>query len=91
MERAVLLCVGDVVTLEHLPEPRMDGRARTDAGEAEHVAAVDDDAQGERRRIVEALARCHGNQTRAARALGIARSTLVKRLDAFELPRPRKH
>ncbi|TMB01587.1 MAG: FHA domain-containing protein [Deltaproteobacteria bacterium] len=47
-------------------------------------------AQAERQRIVEALSRCAGNQTEAAQALGISRRTLVKRLAAFNIPRPRK-
>ena len=47
-------------------------------------------AQAERQRIVDALAKCAGNQTEAARALGISRRTLVKRLSAFNIPRPRK-
>jgi DNA-binding NtrC family response regulator len=44
----------------------------------------------ERRRILDALERCGGNQTRAARMLGISRNTLLARLDAYGLPRPRK-
>jgi DNA-binding NtrC family response regulator/pSer/pThr/pTyr-binding forkhead associated (FHA) protein len=44
----------------------------------------------ERRRIVEALEEYGGNQTRAARALGISRTTLIARLDAYGLRRPRK-
>ena len=31
-----------------------------------------------------------GNQSRAAKALGIARSTLIARLEAWGIPRPRK-
>lgn len=45
----------------------------------------------EKNRIVEALNRCHGNQTRAAKMLGMSRRTLVARLTEFNLPRPRKH
>jgi DNA-binding NtrC family response regulator len=44
----------------------------------------------ERVRIAEALATCGGNQTRAAKLLGIARRTLTSRLDKLGLPRPRK-
>jgi DNA-binding NtrC family response regulator len=47
-------------------------------------------AQAERQRIVDALTRCAGNQTEAALSLGISRRTLVKRLSAFNIPRPRK-
>jgi DNA-binding NtrC family response regulator len=47
-------------------------------------------AELERQRILETLNQCGGNQTRAARALGISRNTLLARLDAYGLPRPRK-
>lgn len=44
----------------------------------------------ERRRIVEALEKCHGNQTAAAELLGMSRRTLVSRLSEYDIPRPRK-
>ena len=47
-------------------------------------------AELERQRILDTLTQCGGNQTRAARALGISRNTLLARLDAYGLPRPRK-
>jgi transcriptional regulator with GAF, ATPase, and Fis domain len=44
----------------------------------------------ERRRVLEALARCGGNQTQAARMLGISRGTLISRMEDYGLARPRK-
>ena len=44
----------------------------------------------ERQQILEALEKCHGNQTAAAELLGMSRRTLVNRLAEYELPRPRK-
>jgi two-component system, NtrC family, response regulator AtoC len=39
---------------------------------------------------VLALAECGGNQTKAAKQLGISRRALLHRLDAYGFPRPRK-
>jgi two-component system, NtrC family, response regulator AtoC len=75
MERAALLCDG-VIEPSHLVRVP--------------VAAPPDAREEERRRIIEALEQAAGNQTRAARALGMARSTFVLKLDAYGIPRPRK-
>jgi transcriptional regulator with PAS, ATPase and Fis domain len=88
-ERAVLLCPGGVIEPEHLslsdaaPEPAPAPPRAADPG-------LSPAAQRQRDEIVDALARCAGNQSRAAKLLGISRKTLVARLDAFGLPRPRK-
>lgn len=39
--------------------------------------------------IVDALAKCNGNQTRAAQLLGITRRVLINRIERYNLPRPR--
>lgn len=44
----------------------------------------------ERRRIIDALEECAGNQTRAAQLLGISRRTLINRLEEYGIPRPIK-
>ncbi|HSS02688.1 MAG TPA: sigma 54-interacting transcriptional regulator, partial [Kofleriaceae bacterium] len=44
----------------------------------------------ERQRIVDALTRAAGNQSVAAKLLGMPRRTLVKRLAAYNIPRPRR-
>ncbi len=48
---------------------------------------MDDD---ERARVIRALERCAGNQTHAARMLGVSRRTLITRIERYNLPRPRK-
>jgi len=44
----------------------------------------------ERQRVVDALAAAEGNQTLAAEILGVSRRTLINRIEAYALPRPRK-
>lgn len=45
---------------------------------------------GERAQILEAIERAQGNMTEVARRLGIARSTLYLKLDAYRIARPRR-
>jgi transcriptional regulator with PAS, ATPase and Fis domain len=97
MERALLLSDGGDVEPEHLPLETIRGLA-----EPEPVALADlpDEAasdklwtpeeRAERARVLDALRTEGGNQTRAARRLGISRNTLLARLETFGLPRPQK-
>jgi DNA-binding NtrC family response regulator len=90
LQRALLLSQGGAVSVAHLPADRLTMRTAaapqpTDAS-ALHLALQ----AHERQRIVAELERCGGNQTHAARALGMSRGTLLARMDAFGLTRPRK-
>jgi two-component system response regulator FlrC len=105
LERSAILVAGDqigardleVMSVVNLPgeralaklfartdRPPIAGPGPVDAPPTE-VAEVD-----ERARIKAVLERCAGNQTRAARMLGISRGTLLNRLNEYDLPRPRK-
>ncbi|MCA9705197.1 MAG: sigma 54-interacting transcriptional regulator [Myxococcales bacterium] len=95
IERAVLLCTGDAITVDQLPaavDTPTGAPTPTPGGAGPAVAAAvgaeDDDP--ERKRILDALEQCAGNQTRAAKLLGISRNTLLARLDQYNIPRPRK-
>jgi len=48
------------------------------------------DSDDEKSRIIEALNACAGNQTAAARMLGIARRTLINKLELYGISGPRK-
>jgi transcriptional regulator with PAS, ATPase and Fis domain len=62
----------------------------SDAGEYPRGGLSEELQATERRRILEALERCAGNQTRAAEMLGISRRSLIHRLETYGVPRPRK-
>lgn len=87
MTRVAIVCRQDVVQLADLPLGDLAAR-RAISGEASArpLAEIGD----ERARILVALERTAGNQTEAARLLGVSRRTLLHRLDQYDIPRPRR-
>ncbi len=82
---AEALEVGDALLLLHIPGAPAPQQSADDGGKLSDAVE-----QAERARILDALAKGGGNQTRAAKLLGVSRRTLVYRLDRYGLPRPRK-
>jgi transcriptional regulator with PAS, ATPase and Fis domain len=60
-----------------------------DAAPSRAVAGAPAHDATERCRLVDALARCNGNQTRAAHLLGMSRPAFATRLAIHRIPRPR--
>jgi DNA-binding NtrC family response regulator len=99
LDCAVLLATDGMIQvgdLRMLPEhfaaasPEDDGPF-PGAGDAMKVASLRDAiARLERQRIIEVLTAHGGNQSRAAKVLGMSRGTLQARMDAYDIPRPRK-
>jgi len=112
IERAVVLCQGDVLRPEDLllHEGELEGASETPAsGTVTPVPGPPEDAnvtmrlpvrpgapelkgkleEFERAQILDALAKTTGNQTRAAKLLGIARRTLIKKMVRYGIERPR--
>jgi two-component system, NtrC family, response regulator AtoC len=99
MERATLLSEGNVVRPEHLAlDPEAPSSPDTERRRYDDATVVGRDGSGvladannpERREVLEAIEACAGNQTRAAKLLGVSRQTLINRLVKWNLPRPQK-
>jgi DNA-binding NtrC family response regulator len=86
LERAAILAGGGPVTVRHVAITPM---SPTPVKAASTTEAATPDA-AERQRIIDALEACAGNQTRAAKLLGISRATLVTKLGIHRIQRPRK-
>ena len=83
IERAALLARGGEIAVRHL--------AFADLKPVHHPPATPSPSdEAEREKILAALDACAGNQTRAAKLLGVSRATLVNKLAIHRIPRPRK-
>ncbi len=89
---AILVCGNDrVIRLDNLPpEIRSNAPEATNRAERAPQPIIEGDeivplAELERRAIIHALRVTGGNVTRAARALGIGRATMYRKLDRFKL------
>ena len=85
--RGLAMCQGREILPEHLPTQLVKPDRGVENTKDHYQSEMND---LERKRIINALETCGGNQTKAAELLGISRRTLVSRLDTYGLPRPRK-
>jgi DNA-binding NtrC family response regulator len=103
IHRAVLLCrSGPVITPDHLPRELMEATFSatrptpavpygqtplSDLSPTQPGSALEPE---EKRRILDVLEKTAGNQTTAARLLGMGRTAFVARLNQYGISRPRK-
>jgi transcriptional regulator with PAS, ATPase and Fis domain len=91
IERAVVICEGSQIGVEHVElTPFMAESSSVAPENGGLIAELSAKELEDRQRILDALTQCSGNQSKAAEKLGISRSTLINRLDAYRIGRPRK-
>lgn len=82
VERAFVLCAGRWIDVEHLSS---DLTGRSDQVKSEGASMREAQNDGERRAILDALERANGNRLQAARALGIHKTTLYRKMKKLGL------
>jgi len=89
--RAAALCTGPVLRAEHFALGVAADVRSCPPAPPHGVSSVRRELQVfERERILAALEKTDGNQTRAAELLGVSRRTLTNKLNAHAIERPRK-
>ncbi len=91
VEHAVLVCDDGPVRPDHLQLSAETPAEPAGGAAAPGAEALQDQVAGlERARILDALERSGGNQTKAAELLGMPRRTFVRKLGQYDIERPRK-
>jgi transcriptional regulator with PAS, ATPase and Fis domain len=91
LERAVIVCPGDLIGIAHLPAPPAAAAAPVESladrtTEEVHLRVGTTVDEAERRIILRTLAHTGNNKTRAAEILGISLKTLHNKLHRYNRP-----
>jgi len=89
IERGCVMCTGLTIQIEHLPKELMQQQVQVAAPPAVDQSGTvqrnEDSFRSEQERLLMMLDRAGGNKARAARLLGIDRSTLYRKLKRYNL------
>jgi len=83
IERAVILCKGERIEVEDLPEFFMELRGKDRDDEKRNFSLKEVVKDSEKEIIEKVLKECGGNRKKAAQILGINRTTLYNKLKAY--------
>lgn len=96
MERACVLCNGPVLLLKHLPEELQRPSSNNDLknstlhppkppAKSVELFSISPQYQREDEKIIDALRQVNGNRVKAAKLLGVARSTLYRQMQRYNI------
>ena len=93
MERATVLCKGTTITTDHLsyelsiPDRNETGTISGERASENAVSEAEpiDKNESEQDRILRILTKCSGNKAKAARLLGVDRSTLYRKMRLYNI------
>jgi PAS domain S-box-containing protein len=83
LEHALIICQEETLQPKHLPEYLQIRHAARKSPSTHHMKPENFDDEGERDTIISMLQRYNGNRTRTAKALGIDRSTLWRKIKKY--------
>ncbi len=82
VERAVILCPGELISIRELPPQLLPDDLETDTAAPQAPVTLRD---MEREMIRSTLAQHNGNRSKTAKVLGVARQTLLNKLKEYEI------
>jgi two-component system response regulator HydG len=85
IEHACILCQGEAIERRHLPVYIQTKASRQDDIPSAPGTVLEGQQEWERHRLLQALEECHWNRRQAAKALGIDRTTLWRKLKKHRL------
>lgn len=86
IERAVVLCRGDIITTQDLPFHLQEGRSETLSGPFKKEKSLPESLEEiEKDAIIRALRQHHGVQTKAAESLGISERVLRYKIKKYKI------